>query len=655
MSTGKTFKLGQLKINFSNRGIAVKRGDQIWRLPFPWAQQRYQGRPAASDRYADRYRDRYDEDQGDYDGDYGYEELPWYMTTWFMWLSLIFLPPVGIWVLWRRNQFDISIRSAVSVSSLIWMVVALVMMFSGGGGQDVINTGAPIATATYAPAATATPDGDLTTSPAIDATPDLSDTPAPTPEGTVDAGFLGTEATPSPGFLETSGGEDPDATPSPTPTPERVWSNPLGKYYHSKPDCSSMKNAEFVSLAVALSRNQPPCPVCIGGEGTGGTGTPTSLVAPTYYATATGKYFHLKNNCGGMKNASKVLATTAVKHKQAACPTCVTSVFATTGGKHYHAIPTCTGMQGASRVSLTRAKADKKTPCPTCIGKVNTASPTTALLYYATKDGKYYHEKANCSGMRGAVKISLATAQSRNQPACPVCIKKTAPGITYYGTPDGKYYHIKATCTGMRNAVKVSLDAARKKGQTACPVCLKGTAVVGTPTAAATYFSTINGKYYHKTATCTGMKGADKIDLATANKRKQTACPTCLGTVATYYATRNGQYYHKTATCTGMRNASKISINTAAKNGQTACPKCLGGTPKPASTPGPGGGSSGSGGSSGATNNSQIKVWVTIEGSKYHSTKTCSGMKNAAQTNLTWALSHNYSRCTVCNAPRPVS
>ena len=45
------------------------------------------------------------------------------------------------------------------------------------------------------------------------------------------------------------------------------------------------------------------------------------------------------------------------------------------------------------------------------------------------------------------------------------------------------------------------------------------------------------------------------------------------------------------------------------------------------------------------------EVWVTIEGSKYHSEQYCSGMKNAAKTTLSWALSHNYARCTVCNAP----
>ena len=28
-----------------------------------------------------------------------------------------------------------------------------------------------------------------------------------------------------------------------------------------------------------------------------------------------------------------------------------------------------------------------------------------------------------------------------------------------------------------------------------------------------------------------------------------------------------------------------------------------------------------------------------------------SGMKNAAKTTLSWALSHNYARCTTCNAP----
>ena len=38
MASGKTIKLGNLKVNFSGRGIAAKKAgaDKVWRLQYPW-------------------------------------------------------------------------------------------------------------------------------------------------------------------------------------------------------------------------------------------------------------------------------------------------------------------------------------------------------------------------------------------------------------------------------------------------------------------------------------------------------------------------------------------------------------------------------------------------------------------------------------------
>ena len=391
-------------------------------------------------------------------------------------------------------------------------------------------------------------------------------------------------------------------------------------------------------------------------------------------------------------------------------------------------------MKNASAISVTQAKKDKKTACPTCIGKATTtttttntgaakggttaAGNTTTAAYYATKNGKYYHSSASCSGMRDAVKITLAQAQWNNQPACPVCIKKTATTVTYYATSSGRYYHVKSNCTGMAGAVKVTAAAAQKHGQTPCPTCMRGKA--GTTTVSGTqYYSTRNGKFYHKTATCGGMQNADKVTLAVAKQRNQVACPSCLGSTAAYYARRDGKYFHKSPNCSGMQNASRVSVVKAQANGQTACPVCLGGKtassntnsntnsnsnnnndngtrmyygtpngryyhkngtctnmknavkitrqqainrgqtpcprclpdliPKPTKRP------DGTTPTQKPESNKQVKVWVTIEGSKYHSKQYCSGMKHAAQTNLEWALDRNYTRCTVCDAPRPVN
>jgi hypothetical protein len=179
------------------------------------------------------------------------------------------------------------------------------------------------------------------------------------------------------------------------------------------------------------------------------------------------------------------------------------------------------------------------------------------------------------------------------------------------------------------------------------------TTAATTLSSSAKYYGTKTGRYFHKNKTCSGMRNAQGITLATARKYNQSACPKCLGSAVMYYATKSGRYYHKSKTCSGMRGASLLSVSAAVKHGQSACPKCLGGpiktakptpTPKPGKTPVPK-----------PTSNSQIKVWVTIQGTKYHSKQNCSGMQHAASTTLAWALEHNYKRCTTCNAPKPVS
>ena len=138
------------------------------------------------------------------------------------------------------------------------------------------------------------------------------------------------------------------------------------------------------------------------------------------------------------------------------------------------------------------------------------------------------------------------------------------------------------------------------------------------------------------------MKGATKISEKAAKKAGKTPCPKCIGTV---YAVDGGDYYHKTATCSGMKNAKLMTVDQAELSGHAPCPTCMGGTPIDKDN-------TGTSGSSGTkVDPDTTEVWVTIEGSKYHSKQYCSGMKNAAKTTLSWALSHNYKRCTECDAP----
>ena len=81
-------------------------------------------------------------------------------------LLLVLLPPLGIYLLWRRQRFDLKVRYGLSAGSAIWFVVLVVLLatviFGGRGdtttqGELVITTISPSPSATVDPDATETP------------------------------------------------------------------------------------------------------------------------------------------------------------------------------------------------------------------------------------------------------------------------------------------------------------------------------------------------------------------------------------------------------------------------------------------------------------------------------------------------------------------
>ncbi len=747
-----TKQFGKLKLHWSKRGIAFKWGDgEIHRLSFERPKAGEDGQPAdgygADDRAYGDYGRGYDQDryyapeegayprQDGYDGGYypdedtpagRYDVL--YKSDWLTWLMLVVLPPLGIWLLWRRERLEPRMRMIVSGVSAVWFIVLLVWLFSamfGRGADQTVGVGNVQAPETILVGATATPSptdivtGDLTPDAASDETPAPADAQAtPRPDGgTVNNGTDVINA-PSTGDDSTPGAtDDPDTTyvwsanadsyyhktdtcTNITGQPTKVsvdiaigrgqvtcpvcygeqasgttyYGNKGGKYYHVKSDCSGMKNAQVVTKTQAQKAGLKPCPVCIG----------------SYFATKGGKYYHTKSNCSGMKNAQRVTKDKAEAAGLKPCPVCVkktsssksststktTSYYSTTGGKYYHVNPTCSGMKNARKVTLATAKKRGQKPCPVCIGSKSTSS----TVYYATTAGKYYHTKANCSGMKNARKITLATAKAKGKKPCPVCVK-TEKTTYVYATTAGKYYHSKSNCSGMKNAQKVTLAAAKKAGKTACPVCMKSSSTTY-------YYSTVGGKYYHAKSNCSGMKNATKVTLATAKKRGQTPCPVCLTKQAksaaeakTYvYATTGGKYYHSKSNCSGMKNARKVTLASAKRAGKTACPVCM---KSKSSTSGTyvystlsgkyyhkkGCSTSDADGSKkvalatakkyGKTpcpvcfKSETVYVYVTPAGLKYHSKVDCSGIHNTMKITLKTALARKYVRCTVCDAPKP--
>ena len=599
------------------------------------------------DAYDDGYEDRYsDEDAGDYDG---YEEYASenpvlrYIdeNDWVTYALLFLLPPLGIFLLWRRRCFNETIRWIVSAVSGLWFVVLLILLFSGilsGPGETTRNP--PITPTTPTPTAQA----DVQTSP--EATGSLLD--SMTNNGTTVLGNDGITPAETPDNLM------PDASPSATPlagyvpvdgtAAGTVLMTATGPYYHNNSACPNLEAGAMTSNVtenVAVQRNKAPCPLCYPGQ-------------ETYYATAGGTYYHVDANCSDMKNAIGITKQAAEARGQKPCPVCIEkrinslgktdlkytdansqdksgiSVFATAGGTYFHTNATCTGMKNAQSMSLLQAKVAGKAACPTC------ASGADSLVWF-TRGGERYHNTSNCSGMQGASQATLAEAMIMGKTRCTVCFGATAaafggPGsetVYVWGTQTGKYYHTKSDCSGMTGATRVPLAAMLEAGREACPTCASSANTV--------VYATGDGLYFHSYATCSGMKNAASGTMAQAMALGKKQCPECwsngggaaaaVNTTASttgtmVYATQQGTYYHTNASCSGMKNASRIDLAVAVKYGKTACPTCA----------------------SAATRS----VYSTEGGQYYHVKADCSGMKNAQQRTLQDALLMGQASCPVC-------
>jgi hypothetical protein len=655
-----TKQFGKLKVHWSKRGIAYKWGDgEIHRLSFERQAADSDALSAGGyDSYGQGY-DRHPQDQGyaqydEYgrgydaqgepygapggyqDGGYYPEDMPpgrydvLYASDWPTWAALVLLPPLGIWLLWRRERLEPRIRIAVSAAAAVWFIVLLVWLFSSlfsRGADQTVNVGNTQQRASIVVGTTQTPAptiavGDLDA--ALDDADQTSQTPAPgagyTPRPDSAGVSDGAEADDGAGDLDDGADEDEDTT--------YVWATNTGSYYHRAEDCSEISGtAGRVAMDIARSRGQTACPVCYGDQDGGSAGSAGSA---TYYANKGGRYYHTKDDCSGMKNAQAVTRSQATKAGKKPCPVCIGAYFATPNGKYYHTKSNCSGMSGAQPITQKAAQAAGKAPCPTCVAKSSGSSATKT--YYSNAGGKYYHVKSNCSGMKNAQKVTAATIKKRNQTACPICIgssdSSSSSGTVYYATTAGKYYHTKSNCSGMKNARKITQATAKTQGKEPCPVCVKSSST--------TYvYATTAGKHYHKTANCSGMKNARKVTMASAKSAGKTACPVCLSTssgtstATKYYSTVGGKYYHKTANCSGMKNATRITQATAKERKQSPCPVCLSTQAQSAKE-------------------GQTYVYATTAGKYYHAKGNCSGMKNARKVTMATAKGKGKTACPVC-------
>ena len=299
-------------------------------------------------------------------------------NDWVTYLLLVLLPPLGIYLLWRRRRFELPVRYGLSAASAVWFIalIVLIIVFGFGGRSDTTrNPGLTVPSV----APSASTEVAVSPSPSVSPTPSVA--PSPTP--------IGGAATAS--------------------TTGVVYASATGNFYHNKENCELIASGETVTqvtLDNAKSRGKYACPYCYGGE--------------LYFATKNGKYYHLDYKCSGMSNPELYSEEQAKAEGKSACPVCVTKekqslyntdnvvfitatttdksgvqVWWTNGGTYYHTTSNCSGMTGASKGSLRDALLYGKQACPTCCA-------AAGQLVWCTKGGKSYHSDPTCSGMESA-------------------------------------------------------------------------------------------------------------------------------------------------------------------------------------------------------------------------------------------------------------
>ena len=441
------------------------------------------------ERYDDDYddgRSRYDDDYG-YDDDYdddgdGYDDRPPYYDEpryepprdnppdglmafldrydWPTWLLLVLLPPVGIWLLWRRRRYSTGVNLALSILSALWMVAVIYVLV----------------------ARPFKPSNDTTITPqpvGVPAAP--TDTPEPQPESEAPAEEAVAEVVPS---------EEVDEL-------NAVYTVTDGPYYHQNAECVAIGEGvetNRVSRNSAIEDSLMACPYCMGGQYSDGAFDLVFVNADTedhsnirVWCSAYNNFFHTKEDCSDMGgSAHEVSLKDALLMAKTACQTCCpragVEVFCTVDGTYYHINDECSGMRNASHVTYAEARVTGKKRCPVCIGgedetealaenatEAGAEAQPSGYYVYATPKGTYYHVNSTCSGMQNAQQVLLSDMLKEKRPACPKCCPNAE--ATVFAEPGNPYYHSYATCSGMTNATQGILVNALVAGLTRCPEC----------------------------------------------------------------------------------------------------------------------------------------------------------------------------------------
>ncbi len=270
------------------------------------------------------------------------------------------------------------------------------------------------------------------------------------------------------------------------------------------------------------------------------------------------------------------------------------AVYTVEGVPYYHQSETCGSIPRNSevtRISRTAAIDQNLMACPYCMaGQYSDGQWDMTFVNAGTEDqsgvkvywGPYnahFHVDESCEDLGGkGYFVTLKDALLMSKTACDTCCPKANTQV--YCTIDGTYYHKKQTCSGMKNAVSVQMAEARVTGKTRCPKCFgKGDeALAVTPEEAAFVYyvyATPNGTYYHIQPNCSGMMNAQQYSLAEMIAGGRPACPVCCPDAeTTVYAEKGGEYYHSFASCSGMTEPISGTLVRAMAAGYQRCPEC---------------------------------------------------------------------------------
>lgn len=465
-----------------------------------------------------------------------------------------------------------------------------------------------------------------------------------------------------------------------------VWMNGFGGYYHAVNDCSGMEGAFGVLEIEAKTLGRTACPACFDGvpvieitpmptlglpvplnDGTAvqmpeATWTPAVFDAtPTPWATAaaTGEPVEMVESAPAVtaeptpspmafdatqtpwataaatvepvevaESTPAVTAEPTSTPEPTSVPTMMPmdadiSVWMTGGGVYCHAEEHCSGMEGAMLVSLKHALLSGKEICPVCMERT----------IWIDEDAQKWHWARNCSGMDGAQIRTLQPGEQPDLEGCPVC---AAGGIPVRTSEHGSFYHWDELCTefgsGKFNELQIMESEALKNGRRACPNCMtvesgpvSETFVADGELEELYVWATEHGVFYHSNEHCSGMSGAAYMAKNKAIESGKMRCESCMKN--TVWVSGESVYYHIARYCSGMKDAFSISEQEALDVNLLPCPGCIGENEVEET----------------ATEAVGDSVWVKEDAISYHSDKYC-----ASLFDVDTARGMGKAACAVC-------